>query len=100
MVNQIVDIVDTLSYPELAGLLTACGYAIREQTELSRALLELSFEISKLHDKEGFFNSEYQDVVNDIDLALLAGLCAVKLTQKATVIEEINRRYQEIFINS
>ncbi|KAB8335569.1 hypothetical protein SD80_004510 [Scytonema tolypothrichoides VB-61278] len=99
MVNQIVDIVDTLSYPELAGLLTACGYAIREQTKLSRALLELSFEISKLHDKKGFFSSEYQDVVNDIDLALLAGLCAVKLTQMATVIEEINRRYHEVFVD-
>ncbi|NMG09114.1 hypothetical protein [Brasilonema sp. UFV-L1] len=98
MVNQIVDVVDTLSYPELAGLLTACGYAIREQTILSRALLELSFEISKLLNENGFLNSEYQDVVNDIDLALLAGLCAVKLTQMATTLEEINRKYHDILV--
>ncbi|MBW4635322.1 MAG: hypothetical protein KME30_26540 [Iphinoe sp. HA4291-MV1] len=96
MVNQIADIVDTLSYPELAGLLTACGYAIRQQMILSRALLELSFKISELCDENGFFNTEYQDVKNDIDLSLLAGLCAVKLAQMATAIEEINRKLNEI----
>jgi hypothetical protein len=81
--KQVTSVIDIFSYPDVAGILTACGYAIRESCSLSHALHELGFEICWLNE-ENLFNTEFEDVADDVDLALLASLCAAKLAQLAT----------------
>lgn len=87
MLKQVADIVDVLTYIELSEILTALGYSIREQITFSHALSELGFTITQIHDSDGFWSDEYQDIENDIDLALLAGLIASKLAAIATTRE-------------
>ncbi|MBW4636316.1 MAG: hypothetical protein KME30_31900 [Iphinoe sp. HA4291-MV1] len=79
MLNKIADFVDEFSYLELAGLITACGYAIREQTTLSTALLKFRICIPSINNEDGFLHNEIQDVVFDCELAKLAYLSAMKL---------------------
>lgn len=70
---------DQLSQEQTAGLLTACGYAIREQSALSTALRELGFHVPSFNDQDCFLLEESADLIDDNDLAQLAVLCAQKL---------------------
>ena len=62
----------TLPKPDVAGILTACGYAIRESITLVDALEELGFA--------GIDTDLIKDVSDDQKLALLALLCLTKLS--------------------
>lgn len=73
------DTIEELTQEQIAGLLTACGHAIREQSALSTALRELGYHIPGLNDEEDFSLENVEDLIDDNDLAQLAVLCAQKL---------------------
>lgn len=75
----IEDTLDQLSQEQIAGILSACGYAIREGSVLSTALRELGFHIPGFNDQDCFLLEESADLIEDNDLAQLAVLCAQKL---------------------
>lgn len=75
----IEDTLDQLSQEQTAGVLAACGYAIREQSALSTALRELGFHVPGFNDEDCFLLEEAADLIEENDLAQLAVLCAQKL---------------------
>lgn len=76
---RIEDTLDQLSQVQVAGILSACGYAIREQSALSTALRELGFHVPGFNDSDCFLLEESADLIEDNDLAQLAVVCAQKL---------------------
>lgn len=67
---NIYKFVTTLSTADIAGILTACGYAIREEISLFKALEQMDFEID---------TDEIPDVCSDEDLIYLALFCTCQL---------------------
>ena len=77
------DFIFNLSKADVAGVLTACGYAIREQTTLFSALDEMGF---------GIDTGSMEDIDGDRQLTSLAIFCLSRIYKKQKGIRFIGER--------
>ena len=93
MLRRVREIVPTLNRSSVAGLLTACGYAVYQQIALSAALKDLGIQIDGINDENFFLLDDVWDVAHDVgaasplgeDLVSLANECSLRM---AAVVAE------------